>query len=113
MLSDEDSLTPNDEDFLSETPSDNQDEVDYDLFSGRSNSSIDSDDLYTLVDPVITRRPRRNEDYEGSDDAAPIADQLGSNNTLPIPLSDDLQPSERQSSSPNGADNPPRRLMLN
>ena len=113
MLSDKDTLTPNDEDFFSETLSDNQDKVNYNLFSGRSNSSIDSDDLYTLVDPVITRRPRRNEDYKGSDDAAPVADQLSSNNTLPIPLSDDLQPSERQSSSLNGADNLPRQLMLN
>ena len=91
ILSDEDSLPPNDEDFFSETLSDdhdqNQERVDYNLYSRRSNSSIDLDDLYTLVDPVISRRPRGNEDQEGTNNLAPTADQ-------PITLSDSLQPSK-------------------
>ena len=80
--------------------------MDYDLYSGRSNSSIDSDDLYTLVDPVISRRPRGNQDQEGSNNSAPAADQ-------PITLSDSLQPSEHQPSSSDHADSPSARPLLN
>ena len=105
-----------DDDFLSESSQDDQSDdqlkADYDLISERSNSSLNSDDLYMLVDPVI--RPRRHVRADSDDnDSASVPNQLGDSNTLPIPLSDDLRTSDQPHTDPRGDSEPPARLLLN